>query len=264
MHQEHSLHAVFVCKPGTMPDTIMAALEPLAKVRGWTKEQVFDPTLPMDDSVKAKLVHGYVERLVIVSAGQVPVDFLDAVRETARRMAGHVIPGSLDLFLPDAADPACQHHVIWFGTPQEIKYAKQRAAILSVQSTLLAAGIGSEIVVGLNAIGRLLNTVGNQLVPDVAADGINDLSAQLAAMAFVFGEKNVEVRKLSQQGIARAGREPIYGDAVKLARENGAVYAVQIPFTRGAWYCFNDAGRLVSHLVPQHIGLKFVVAGSPE
>lgn len=262
LHQEHSLHAVIVCKPGTLPDAIMAALDPLVQVRGWTKDQIFDPTLPMDDSVKAKLAGQFVERITIHSHGHVPNNFQDAVQNTALLLAGLAEPGALDLYFPDAADPVGRHYIVWYGTPAEIKQAKQVAAILSVQGTLLAAGVGGEIVAGLNAIGRLFNAAGTSQVPAAMAGGINDLSALIAAMAFVFGEQNIEVRKLNRQGIARGGYEPIYGEAVTVARENGAVYAVKVPCTRGAWYCFNEAGKLVSHLVPQVVGLKFIPAGT--
>jgi len=239
-------------------------LEPLVLARGWTEEQIFDPTLQMDDSVTTKMAGTYVDRITIFTHGTVTGDYLGAVQQTAKRLGGLAMPASFDLCFPEAIDPMDRHLTIWYGTDDEIQRAKQVAAIVSAQSTLLAAGVGGSTFAGLTAIGRLLGTTVVAKVPGTAESEISELSVLIATLAFMFGEPSIDIRDLNNQGVARSGRELLYGEAVTVAKQSGAKYAIRLPYTRGAWYCFDQAGKVLCHLVPQHIGLKYVRSGAAE
>jgi hypothetical protein len=267
-------------KPNTTLTLAMAAIEPLAQERGWTFEQMTNPSLPMDDHFDLTMVDEKVTEsmhrlstkapdevsqwalqqmvgsISFITHGMVLDNFEDKVRQVGVALDSIAVTSSFELVFHDALPRQANAHLIWYGDTAEIETGKKSLAIIDARNALMMVGFDGATLNHMMRLKKHFDTSGLMDAGGAEPSGLDHMAIFISALAVIFPDVAVSVCDLRRFVIGRGHRNPVYGEAVELAKKDEAFFAVEVPHTLGAWYCFDLAGRLVSHLVPFNGGLS--------
>jgi hypothetical protein len=152
MGYDHSLTAHISFKAGVTTDVFLLALEPLTTSNDWNPEGILSDDLPGEDIVAIEFIDGYVSKVELRTAGEVPHNFIDTVQEFADGLELLAQAGYIDLRNHDTGDLDISISKIWYGLPYDIESAKKMHACDQAANLLAAAGLPDVVVNAVRAL----------------------------------------------------------------------------------------------------------------